>query len=261
VAINAAELARRLDVSRYPRSARYDPVWTVENMMGPNALWLTEALTNVMPLQHGQRVMDLGCGKAMSSIFLAREFGVRVVAVDLWISAEENRDRVAAAGLTERVAAVDGDATNLGFPDGSFDAIVSIDAYHYFGTDPDALGSIARLLRPGGRLGVVVPGLRAEINAWPDHLAPWWQDGFETFHSPAWWKELWEHQGLVRVERADAIPHGAEDWLRWNDACDDWARAQGRQPYAREAEMLRADRDCLLGFARLVASSSPAAPW
>ena len=188
--IDAAELGRRLTISRYPRSARYDPIWMVENMMGPTSLWLVEALTDVMALHEGDRVMDLGCGKAVSSIFLAREFDVRVVAVDLWIGAQENEQRVAAAGVGELATAVDGDATKLSFPDGSFDAIVSIDAYHYFGTDRGVLGSIVPLLEPGGRLGVVVPGLSREIEAWPDHLAPWWQDGFETFHSPAWWRDL-----------------------------------------------------------------------
>ncbi len=43
--------------------------------MGPNVLWLTEALSQVMELKRGMRVLDMGCGKAVSSIFLAREFG------------------------------------------------------------------------------------------------------------------------------------------------------------------------------------------
>jgi hypothetical protein len=40
---------------------------------------------------------------------------------------------------------------------------------------------LVRFLKPGGRFGVVVPGLRTEIDGWPDHLAHWWQDGYETF--------------------------------------------------------------------------------
>ena len=102
-----------------------------------------------MPLRHDERVMDLGCGKAMSSIFLAREFGARVEAVDLWIRAEENRDRIAAAGLSDRVTTVHSDARNLGFRARSFDAIISIDAYHYFGTKPAVLGSIVQLSETG----------------------------------------------------------------------------------------------------------------
>ena len=55
------------------------------NLMGPNGLWLTDALTQLLPLEPGMRVLDLGCGAAISSIFLARELGVQVWAADLWI--------------------------------------------------------------------------------------------------------------------------------------------------------------------------------
>ena len=62
---------------RYPRSNAYDPDWVFENQMGPNALWLMESLTEVLPIQPGMRVLDLGCGRAMTSIFLAKEFGAQ----------------------------------------------------------------------------------------------------------------------------------------------------------------------------------------
>jgi cyclopropane fatty-acyl-phospholipid synthase-like methyltransferase len=40
------------------------------------------------------RVLDLGCGRALSSIFLRKEFEVEVWAVDLWFSASENLQRI-----------------------------------------------------------------------------------------------------------------------------------------------------------------------
>jgi len=52
---------------RYARSNGYDPEWVARNQMGPNALWLTEALTEVMTIEPGMKVLDLGCGRAMSS--------------------------------------------------------------------------------------------------------------------------------------------------------------------------------------------------
>ncbi|MDP6514955.1 MAG: class I SAM-dependent methyltransferase [SAR202 cluster bacterium] len=78
----------RLD--RYPLSAKYDPDWVIDNEMGPNVLWVTEAMCQAIELRPGMRVLDLGCGKALSSIFLAKEFGVQVWATDLWISPTEN---------------------------------------------------------------------------------------------------------------------------------------------------------------------------
>ena len=83
----------------YPRSQKYDLDWMVENSMGPNVIWLTEALSDVMTLEAGMRVLDMGCGKAISSIFLAREFGVEVWAADLWIKTTEHFSRIRDAGL------------------------------------------------------------------------------------------------------------------------------------------------------------------
>ena len=80
--MDATHLLAGLARSSFPRSAAYDPVWLLDNMMGPCSVWLTEALALQVTLAPGSRVVDVGCGKAMSSIFLAREFGVQVTAVD-----------------------------------------------------------------------------------------------------------------------------------------------------------------------------------
>jgi len=42
----------------------------------------------------------MGCGTAMTSIFLAKEFGVQVWANDLWISATDNFRRNPTSGLS-----------------------------------------------------------------------------------------------------------------------------------------------------------------
>jgi cyclopropane fatty-acyl-phospholipid synthase-like methyltransferase len=247
------DLARRLDVGRYPRSSRYDPAWLVENMMGPNPLWLMEHLTDRFTLEAGQRVMDLGCGTGLTSIFLAREFDVRVHAVDLWISADENWPRIREAGESARVVPIRANANKLPFAEGYFDAIVSVDAYHYFGTPPEYLATIVRYLAPGGVLAIACPGLAREITSVPESLAPFWESGFELFHSAEWWRALWQGSGHVTIDHADMVEHGAADWLRWAEATDDWKRANGREPFVREAEMLRADSEHLLGFVAVIA--------
>src|SRR5438445_8698250 len=103
MAYTKGELADLLSVAEYPRSAKYDPEWVLENLMGPNVLWLAEALSQVMRLTPGMRVLDLGCGKAISSIFLAKEFDLQVWAADLWIKPTENWQRVDAADVADRV--------------------------------------------------------------------------------------------------------------------------------------------------------------
>jgi cyclopropane fatty-acyl-phospholipid synthase-like methyltransferase len=74
---------------QYPKTAKYDKQFVNDNLMGPNALKMVEELTLNLNLLPGMRVLDLGCGKGLTSIFLAKEFGVQVFATDLWITARE----------------------------------------------------------------------------------------------------------------------------------------------------------------------------
>jgi cyclopropane fatty-acyl-phospholipid synthase-like methyltransferase len=244
------DLAAALTFDEFPRSAAYDPRWMLENLMGPNAVWLAEALSQVMRLEPGMRVLDMGCGRAISSIFLAKEFGLQVWATDLWIGASDNWRRVRAAGVQDRVFPIHAEARALPFADGFFDVLVSLDAYHYFGTDDLYLGYYSRFVRANGQLGIVVPGLRQEFAAGlPPHLAPYWQREFWSFHSPAWWQAHWERTGPVEVEVADLVPRGWEHWLRWLEI----AGQHGYPTDEQEAEMLRVDAGRSLGFTRLVA--------
>ena len=119
---------------RYVRSNAYEAQWVFDNLMGPRPLWLMESLCEVMALEPGIRVLDLGCGTALTSIFLAREFSVQVWATDWWIDASDNHKRIVAAGVEDLVTPIHAEAHGLPFERGFFDAIVSVDAYHYFGT-------------------------------------------------------------------------------------------------------------------------------
>src|ERR1700722_7383266 len=80
----------------FPLTAKYDPQWIRDNALGENALCQVESLARRLPLRAGMRVLDLGCGKATSSIFLAREFGIEAWAADAATSPTENRKRAVA---------------------------------------------------------------------------------------------------------------------------------------------------------------------
>lgn len=246
------DLQARLAKPRFPRASRYDSRWVIENLMGPNVLWLAEHLSEAMDFRPGMRVLDLGCGKAVSSIFLAREFGVAVFAADLWIKPAENLARIAKQGLEDRVLPIHAEARALPFAECYFDRIVSLDAYHYFGTDDLYLRQILRFLKPQGRIGIVSPGLRHEIAEVPDALKPYWDPDFSSFHSPEWWRAHWQRTGLADVLQADLMPDGRALWLEWNRLCAKEGPEHFRASAAREAEMLEKDTDNLLGFVRVV---------
>ena len=91
-------------------------------------MWMAEWLTEALDFRPGMRVLDLGCGRAASSIFLRREFGVQVWATDLWFDVSENALRIRDAGVDDGVFPVHADARALPFGVDFFDAIVSIDS-------------------------------------------------------------------------------------------------------------------------------------
>src|SRR5881628_3084539 len=124
---------------------------------------MMEWLTSAVDLQPGMRVLDLGCGRASSSIFLRREFGVQVWATDLWFSASENMQRIRDAGVEDGVFPIHADARALPFAADFFDAIVSIDSFYYYGTDGLYLNYLAHFVKQGGPIGIAGAGLVREI--------------------------------------------------------------------------------------------------
>ena len=241
--MNAAD---RLVSERFPRTSQYHPEWIVASASGgANSLWLTEWLAEALDLRTGMRVLDLGCGRGSSSIFLRREFGVQVWAVDLWISAAENIQRVRDADAEEGVFPLHADARSLPFPPDFFDAVVCIDAFPYFGTDELYLNYLAHFVKPNGQIGIAGAGVVQEIEgALPDHLRQWWTQDLWAFHSAAWWRRHWERNGIIEVDVADILPDGWKFWL-------DWHRVVAPDNSV-EIKALEDDAGRYLGYVRLV---------
>lgn len=240
---------------RYPRASAYDPEWVLSLDMGPHPLWQLEDLLADLDLHPGEQVLDLGAGRGATSVFLARECGVQVVAADLWIPEDEARRIHDAAGVGDQVTAVNADVRDLPFGHERFDAIVSVDAFEYFGTDIHLLPNLLPVLKPGGRIGMSTPALRTDpyVGEVPDYVhqvAGWEAAGW---HSPEWWRRHWELSGLLEDIRARWQIGGRDDWLLW-------ARAGGEQngPVGSESviHMLEQDTEEQLGFTLISATKS-----
>jgi ubiquinone/menaquinone biosynthesis C-methylase UbiE len=249
------DLRQILALGRFPRSAKYDPEWVFRNAMGPHPLWLTEWLCEKMDLKPGMRVLDLGCGKAITSIFLAREFDVHVWATDLWIKPTENWKRIRDAGLEAHVTPIYADARSLPYAEGFFDAVVCVDSYIYYGTDDLYLDYLVRFARPGSQIGMVVPGFTQALEGpLPEHLKPFWAQECWTWHPAEWWHHLWARTGLVDVECAENMPEAWEVWHRSEEAesalKDPEAYARGEK--GSDAKVIEADQGRHMGFIRMV---------
>jgi arsenite methyltransferase len=121
----------------------------------PGGLELTRRLARSLKLRPEERVLDVACGPGATACLLAAEFGVEVDAVDLGeANLEQGRRSAAHRGVEGRVRFHRGDAEGLPFPDAVFDAVVCECAFCTFPDKATAADEFARVLRPGGRVGI-----------------------------------------------------------------------------------------------------------
>lgn len=198
----------------------FDDELVINNMMGPNALRILEEMIRNFNLKKGMRVLDLGCGKGLTSIYLARKYDVTVYAVDLWISATENFERFKNQGLEDQIIPIHAEAHNLPFANGFFDAVVTVDSYQYYGHEKEYLDKhLAHLIKKGGRIVVGIPGLKKEFDKGiPEEMEPYYKLEY-NFHTCTWWKELWGKSSLigdVKCRELDCHEQAWNDWL----SCD-----------------------------------------
>lgn len=97
--------------THFPFTDSYSTALLLEGMMGPNAMRIMEELTARLDIQPGMRILDLGCGKGLSSILLAEKYAATVFAADLWISPTENAQRFAGLKLEKQIFPLLVDAT------------------------------------------------------------------------------------------------------------------------------------------------------
>lgn len=121
----------------------------------PGGQRLTARLGEQLGLRGGVRVLDVASGKGESAIFLATQFGCQVAGVDFGPrNVREANSNAIAAQVAHLVSFVEGDAERLDFPDASFDAVICECAFCAFPDKRAAASEFARVLRPGGRVGM-----------------------------------------------------------------------------------------------------------
>ena len=172
----------------------------------------------------GCRVLDLGCGGGRHAFEAARR-GATVVALD-----RDGRETAAVAAMFGAMraegelppgavaGAVGGEALALPFADATFDVVIAAEVLEHLPDDGRAVGELARVLKPHGRLAVTVPRWGPERLCWAlaeDYHAPAVPGGHVRIYRRAALRRLLEAAGL-RVgagHHAHAL-HTPYWWLR-----------------------------------------------
>ena len=121
----------------------------------PGGLSLTHRVGELLDLKPGLRLLDIASGPGTSAIYLAQQFGCEVVGIDFGADTVTRANvSTAEAGLAHLVRFEQGDAERLPFDAQTFDAVLCECAFCTFPNKPTAAREFARVLRPGGRLGL-----------------------------------------------------------------------------------------------------------
>jgi SAM-dependent methyltransferase len=112
----------------------------------------------------GDTFGDLGCGRGGPGLWLAARTGADLVGIDISpVALEAAAERAETLGLTGKTRYQHGSFADTGLPAASLDAVVSVDALIFAPDKSAAIGELARILRPGGRLA---------ITTWDYHRQP-----------------------------------------------------------------------------------------
>lgn len=204
---------------KYPLSEKYDTPELMAKIMGPNPLKLEEELMTGSRIHAGSKVMDFGSGQGLTSVFLVKEYGLKVYAADLWSDPEENRKFFDSMGLTEdEIVPVKADAEDLPFEKEFFDGVVSTDSYNYFGRDPEFLDEkLLPFVKSGGYIYITVPGMKKDCHEdLPEVLLlSWTPEQLDYLHDTAYWAGIVSRCRGAEVITVEEMESNEEVWADW----------------------------------------------
>ena len=225
---------------------KYRRYFTKDYLMGPNSFRLLDELIRRKPSDaRFHRTLDLGCGFALTSFFIANETDADTVyAYDLWIPATGNYLRIRENHLEDRVIPIHGDAMDMPFGHEYFDAIVSVDAYHYFGCKEGVFAEkILPFVKKDGYVMIAVPRLKEQPKGDLKQLFETWAEGDDAqlFKTAEWWEELLKNECGdvcdIAVKEAECFDIA---WQEWFDT--------GHEYGIRDREFLQKGLDGILNF-------------
>lgn len=152
------------------------------------------------PSFRGKRVLEVGCGMGCMAMNWAQQ-GALVTAVDLNpVAVAQTRRRFELFGLPGDIQEVDGE--RLPFADETFDFVYSWGVLHHTPGTRQAIAELARVLKPGGRAGVMLYNRESFLYRFVIR----WQEGFVNLER-RWLDDLGLASRYSDGDRREGNPH------------------------------------------------------
>lgn len=227
---------------KYLLSEKYNTPELQSKIMGPNPLKLQEELLLGCKIKKGEKVCDLGSGQGLTSVMLAKEYGFKVYACDLWSDPKDNEKFFESMNLSkEQIIPVKADACALPFEKEFFDAVVSTDSYNYFGRDEKYLDEkLIPFVKSGGLIYIAIPGMKKDLhsNIPPVLLLSWNEEQLDYLHDVNYWRTLVEKAEGCEVLEVSEMESNGEVWADWLKQDNEYARGDRKTMEAGGGEHL-----------------------
>jgi len=171
--------------------------WGLTKHMG--GLKATRELLELCHVNKDSYVLDVGCGIGATACYIAKEYGCRVVGVDLsGRMIDRSSERAKRKSVEDKVKFKITDAQDLLFKDGLFDAVISESVTTFTKNKQKAVSEYARVTKPGGYVGLnEVIWIKPPTAGVADYLSH--AIGGAEFLTSDGWKELLEGSGLTNI--------------------------------------------------------------
>lgn len=174
----------------------------------------TIELADALPIEPGQRLVDIGCGIGGPARYLVQRFGCQVDGVDITAPFVDAGNQLSAlVGMQDAVKIELGDGQKLPYEDGSFDGGYS---QHVTMNVPDRtafFGEAFRVLKPGAFFALTEHGL-GEVGD-PHHPLPWSEDGSGAYlMRPTDTIDALEKSGFSDIQVSDTGEKYLQGYLR-----------------------------------------------
>ena len=168
-------------------------------------------------------ILDVGCGVGITACYIAKEYGCKVVGIDISETmVKRSKERAKRKGVEDKVEFRVADAQDLPFKDNLFDAVVSESVNAFIEDKQKAVNEYKRVLKPGGYVGF---NEVTWVETPPPELVEYMSRalGGAEFLTPGGWKDLLEGARLTDIV---ARTYKTTAWRQWaNEVKHRWLRS------------------------------------